>query len=184
LRWFRRLSILFKGLFNIFPSYVCHRTNQEAALSAKGVAQVEAACRFLKENHIELTGGRYSLAASAMDSATIVIRELKLGRERLIAEYTFMDPRAVGQWDMLNWRDTEAAVWAMDALEAGSSGTGARPPPNEDSTPNETLADQAVRLRQLLSGTTGVEICEKVSPLFIRSLTRYLRLSFGDSVFW
>ncbi len=131
-----------------------HRTNREAALSAKGVAQVEAACRFLKDNRIEVTAGRYSLAASAMDSATIVIRELKLGRDRLLPEFTFMDPRAVGQWDMLNWRDTEAAVWAMDALEAGKSGTGARPPPNEDSTPNETLEDQAVRLRQLLSGRT------------------------------
>ena len=30
---------------------------------------------------------------------------------------------------------------------------GGRPPPNEDSTPNETLSDQVVRLQQLLSGT-------------------------------
>ena len=29
---------------------------------------------------------------------------------------------------------------------------GGRPPPNEDSTPHETLADQVVRLRQLISG--------------------------------
>jgi hypothetical protein len=42
----------------------------------------------------------------------------------------------------------------MDKLEPGSGGTGARPPPNEDDTPNETLlADQSVRLRQLMSGT-------------------------------
>jgi len=42
-------------------------------------------------------------------------------------------------------------VWAMDADEAGPSGRGGRPPPNEDGTPSETLSDQVVRLTNLMS---------------------------------
>eukprot|EP00592_Proboscia_alata_P025018 CAMPEP_0194448580 /NCGR_PEP_ID=MMETSP0176-20130528/129653_1 /TAXON_ID=216777 /ORGANISM="Proboscia alata, Strain PI-D3" /LENGTH=620 /DNA_ID=CAMNT_0039275583 /DNA_START=1034 /DNA_END=2896 /DNA_ORIENTATION=+ len=45
----------------------------------------------------------------------------------------------------------KAAVWAMDATEAGESGMKGNPPPNEDGTPNETLADHRVRLQQLIS---------------------------------
>jgi hypothetical protein len=80
-----------------------------------------------------------------------VARELKLGRDRIIPEFTFMDPRAIGGWDMTRKSETVPAVWAMDVLEAGESGVDGRPPPNEDGTPHETLADQAVRLRQVMS---------------------------------
>jgi len=62
-----------------------------------------------------------------------------------------MDPRAVGKWDMLPLEPTQAAIVALDNDEAGPYGKQGRPPPNEDSTPHETLGDQAVRLRQLLS---------------------------------
>ena len=85
---------------------------------------------------------------------------------------------------MLSYSQTRPAVWALDAMEAGTDGTGGRPPANDDGTPvgacarlcqflilfvaipilsyvshpilryvrqNETLADQAVRLRQVMS---------------------------------
>jgi hypothetical protein len=51
---------------------------------------------------------------------------------------------------------TQPAVFAMDASQAGLYGKEGRPPPNEDGTPHETLADQAIRLRQLMSGTCGL----------------------------
>jgi len=62
-----------------------------------------------------------------------------------------MDPRAIGAWDFAALNATEEAVWAMDAEEAGVYGKGGRPPPNEDGTPAETLADQVVRLTNLMS---------------------------------
>ena len=37
-------------------------------------------------------------------------------------EYTYMDPRGVGIWNMRSLADTEEAVWAMDDLEAGADG--------------------------------------------------------------
>ena len=46
---------------------------------------------------------------------------------------------------------TIPALFALDNDEAGVSGTNGRPPPNEDGTPHETLSDQGVRLRQVMS---------------------------------
>ena len=77
--------------------------------------------------------------------------QLQIGRDRLVPEFTFLDPRAIGQWDNMALATTQSAVWAMDNDQAGTSGTGARPPANQDGTPHETLADQSVRLRQVLS---------------------------------
>jgi broad specificity phosphatase PhoE len=135
----------------MFP--LCHATNlpqnREDALSSAGQEQVLAACEKLKASFP--TAVRFSLAAVCIDTANIVQRELKMGRDRVLPEYTFLDPRAVGAWDMRSMADTLPAVFSMDNDEAGRDGLGGRPPANDDGTPNETLADQAVRLRQLMS---------------------------------
>jgi len=127
-------------------------TNRENGLSDVGTQQVEAACQYLKPQGISPTIVGYSLAANCIDSANIVAKYLKIGQNRLVPEFTFLDPRAIGRWDGLRLKSTEEAMWAMDAAEAGPSGIDGRPPPNEDGTPNETLADQVTRLRQYLSG--------------------------------
>lgn len=131
-------------------------TNREDALSPRGEAQVVEACRQL--DMIQENGGdgrptivKYSLAASAIDTANIIGRELKVGRDRLVPEFTYLDPRGIGAWDMTRKSRTEPAVWALDATEAGPQGRGGRPPPHTDGTPHETLEDQYVRLRQLIS---------------------------------
>uniref|UniRef100_A0A7S4MDA2 Uncharacterized protein n=1 Tax=Odontella aurita TaxID=265563 RepID=A0A7S4MDA2_9STRA len=127
-------------------------TNREAALSNVGINQVEETCQRLREYDVNPTIVRYSLAANAVDSANIVGKELKVGRDRLVPEFNLMDPRAIGQYDMLSLNSTEAAIWALDVDEAGVDGTGGRPPPNEDGTPHETLSNQVTRLTNLLSG--------------------------------
>jgi broad specificity phosphatase PhoE len=126
-------------------------TNRESALSQKGVDEVRQACRLLQSADINPSVIKYSLAASAVDSAMVVRDELKVGQNRMIPEFTFMDPRAIGGWDMMSLQDTYPAIVALDEEQAGSDGRGARPPPNIDGTPNDTLADQAIRLRQLMS---------------------------------
>ena len=130
-------------------------TNREAALSERGVAEVQEACKILAQNDILPSVVKYSLAASAMDTAQVMKEDsaLRIGQNRLIPEFTFMDPRAIGKWDMLSLEATQKAVFAMDVEKAGKDGKGGRPPPNDDGTPHETLADQSIRLRQLLSGT-------------------------------
>ncbi|KAK1738386.1 phosphoglycerate mutase family protein [Skeletonema marinoi] len=126
-------------------------TNREAALSEKGEDEVRRACNLLKNMGVTPTIVRYSLAASSIDTANIVGEEFNIGRDRLVPEFNYMDPRAIGGWDFSPKNATEEAVWAMDFDEAGPSGRGGRPPPNEDGTPSETLADQVVRLTNLMS---------------------------------
>ena len=137
-----------EGILSTNPLFL---TSSDSALSEKGKMQVEDAVNYLKEQNQTVTLIKYSLAANSMGSCTIVGDRLKLGGDRRLQEFTYMDPRALGKWDGMNKDEIEAAVWAMDDTEAGPFGTGGEPPPTEDSTPHETLATQVTRLRQLIS---------------------------------
>jgi broad specificity phosphatase PhoE len=160
-------------------------TNREAALSPKGISQVQETCHMLEENNVNPSIIKYSLAASAMDTTSIVKDALKVGQNRIIPEFTFMDPRAIGKWDMMSASETKAAVIALDELEAGTDGRGGRPPPNEDGTPNETLQDQSVRLVQLISGTSVPAILNFWPWTLLTSHLPFLRqttCSFGNTI--
>ena len=137
-----------EGIWSTNPLFL---TNREAALSKKGIEQVCEMCKELRSDELAPTVVRYSLAAAAIDSADIIGSELKVGRDRIVPEFNYMDPRAVGSWDMSQVNMTKDAVWALDVDEAGRDGIGGRPPSNEDGTPHETLSDQVVRLQNLLS---------------------------------
>ena len=147
------------GVWSTNPLFL---TNREAALSDLGMLQVREACEYLKSASTTTMGGigggttiptvvRYSLAASSVDSANIIGEVLNIGRDRLVPEFNYMDPRAIGGWDYASLNATTEAVWALDADQAGTYGKGGRPPPNDDGTPAETLSDQVVRLTNLMS---------------------------------
>ncbi len=40
----------------------------------------------------------------------------------MVPEFNYLDPRAIGKWDMLPLATTQSAVWAMDMNEAGKYG--------------------------------------------------------------
>lgn len=130
-------------------------TNREAALSDVGIQQVQQACRDMIKRDVNPSSVRFSLAAKCIDTADMIATEMKVGRNRILPEYTYMDPRGIGKWDMLSLSSTEPAIWALDALEGGKEGKGGRPPPNDDGTPNETLSNQVTRLQQLMSLLEG-----------------------------
>ena len=127
-------------------------TNREAALSPKGSSEIEAVCSFLERSQIDPSVIKYSFAASSMDSAKIVADRLHVGQNQVVPEFNFMDPRAIGKWDMMPISQVLPAIIAMDDLQATKDGTGGRPPPNDDGTPNETLEDNSIRLAQLMAG--------------------------------
>lgn len=79
-------------------------------------------------------------------------------------------PRAIGGWDFAALNSTEEAVWALDADEAGPYGAGGKPPSNEDGTPAETLADQVVRLTNLMSVLETLYSGDTVSVCFCSTL--------------
>ena len=130
-------------------------TNREDALSPNGVEQVQKACRYLLSQDVNPSLVKFSLAAKCIDTANIVATEMQVGRDKLIPEYTFMDPRGIGKWDRRHISVVENAVFAMDEMEAGNLGQSGRPPKNDDGTADETLGDQVVRLRELMSLCEG-----------------------------
>mmetsp|Transcript_2147 Transcript_2147/g.3180 ORF Transcript_2147/g.3180 Transcript_2147/m.3180 type:complete len:593 (-) Transcript_2147:174-1952(-) len=133
---------------NILSTNPLFVTNREHALSPRGVNQVEKVIQLFEQNNIILSNIRYAIAASSTDTSNLVARALKVGRNSMVPEFNYLEPRAIGAWDQQgDLALTEAAVWALDSME-GEEG---RPPPNEDGTPNETLENVAIRLTQFLS---------------------------------
>jgi len=137
-----------EGIWGSNPLFL---TNRENALSEIGIRQVRLACEDMLRADYSPSAVLHPLAANAIDTANIVTTELKLGRNRVLPEYTNLDARGLGLFDMNDRSVIEPAIYAMDVAEAGPDGRGALPPPNEDGTPNETLFNQFTRLRQLLS---------------------------------
>mmetsp|Transcript_37551 Transcript_37551/g.79186 ORF Transcript_37551/g.79186 Transcript_37551/m.79186 type:complete len:566 (+) Transcript_37551:90-1787(+) len=136
------------GVLSTNPLFL---TNREDALTEIGTAQVEEACDMMMSKGINPSVVKYSLAAKCIDTANIVATKMMVGRNRIVPEFTFMDPRGAGLWDGKPLGTTEAAIWALDVEKAGSEGRDGRPPANEDGTANETLFEQVTRLRQLMS---------------------------------
>ena len=150
---------------DIWSSNPLFLTNREAALSDLGARQVVEACRYLKKEGIQVTQGRYSLAAASADTADIVVDQLNLGRDRVVPEFTYLDGRGVGAWDFASLNKTLEAVWALDVDEAGISGRGGRPPENDDGTPAETLGEQVTRLQNCISLLETLYTGEALLPL-------------------
>lgn len=138
-----------EGIYSTNPLFL---TNRENAMHPSGEKVVlKALDKIKRETDLFPTVAYHSLAANGMDTGDLIARELKLGREKLLPEFTYLDQRGVGQWDSGDETLVKPAVWALDYLEAGEKGMGGRPPANTDGTPNESLGDQFIRLRQFLS---------------------------------
>ncbi|KAL9183730.1 hypothetical protein ACHAXT_004586 [Thalassiosira profunda] len=108
-----------EGVLSTNPLFL---TNREDALTPLGMEQVEVACAVMMSRGINPSVVKYSLASKCIDTANIVATKMLVGRNRIIPEFTFMDPRGAGLWDGRSLTSTEAAIWAMDAAEAGDEG--------------------------------------------------------------
>ena len=136
------------GLWGSNPLFL---TNRENALSENGIAQVQAACADMLERDYNPSVVLFPTAANAIDTADIVASEMRIGRNRVLPEYTNLDARGIGKFDMNDREAVRSAIWALDAESGPEGRDGERPPPTDDGTPNETLANQITRLRQLMA---------------------------------
>jgi len=136
------------GLWGSNPLFL---TNRENALSENGVAQVQAACADMLERDFNPSVVLFPTAANAIDTADIVASEMRIGRNRVLPEYTNLDARGIGKFDMNDREAVRSAIWALDAESGPEGRDGERPPATDDGTPNETLANQITRLRQLMA---------------------------------
>ena len=155
-------------------------TNRDDALTPIGMAQVEEACNKMLNLDINPSVVKYSLASKCLDTANIIANTMMIGRNRIVPEFTFMvssisfrirtftsyayiyaltlntyiyyqDGRGAGFFDGKPLERAEPALWSMDNQEAGNEGRDGAPPPTDDGTGNESLHDQVIRLRQLIS---------------------------------
>eukprot|EP00195_Chlamydomonas_chlamydogama_P001087 CAMPEP_0202918036 /NCGR_PEP_ID=MMETSP1392-20130828/72488_1 /ASSEMBLY_ACC=CAM_ASM_000868 /TAXON_ID=225041 /ORGANISM="Chlamydomonas chlamydogama, Strain SAG 11-48b" /LENGTH=264 /DNA_ID=CAMNT_0049610967 /DNA_START=223 /DNA_END=1017 /DNA_ORIENTATION=+ len=89
-----------------------------------------------------------SITSSAYQTAEILASQLILGRNRIVPEYSFLDKRGLGDLEDLPLDQVEQQVADADRLDARW-----RPTPGTDGTPNESMTDVLVRMRQVISIT-------------------------------
>ena len=99
-----------EGMYSTNPLFL---TSSDSTLSEKGKKQLDEAVNLIKESNQQVTLIKFSLAAHSIGSCTYIGDQLKLGGDRRLQEFTYMDPRAVGKWDGLPTQEVEPAIWAM-----------------------------------------------------------------------
>ena len=80
------------GLWGSNPLFL---TNRENALSENGIAQIQAACADMMERDFNPSVVLFPTAANAIDTADIVASEMRIGRNRVLPEYTNLDGRTL-----------------------------------------------------------------------------------------
>lgn len=78
---------------NILSTNPLFMTNTEDGLTELGLMQVEEACSQLIANNINPSVIKYSLASKCIDTSNAIANTLMVGRNRIVPEFTFMDPR-------------------------------------------------------------------------------------------
>ncbi|GAB5356567.1 hypothetical protein AAMO2058_000301100 [Amorphochlora amoebiformis] len=122
----------------------------EHGLTSKGKKQIVTAY----ENLISMTGPDEDLVLwpsiqfNCYQSATLIAELWGLGQNRIVPEYTFLDPRGMGtfeggplsKYDFVHEKDQTIGMLY-------------KPPRNDDGTDNESVNDVFIRVRQAMSIT-------------------------------
>jgi hypothetical protein len=85
------------GIYSTNPLFLTNRENQMHIPT--GPMVVKKAVDQLRQQSDTPTVIYHSLAANGMDTGDLIARELKLGRDRLLPEFTYLDQRGIGLWD-------------------------------------------------------------------------------------
>ncbi|GMH87820.1 hypothetical protein TrST_g8528 [Triparma strigata] len=121
-------------------------TSSQNSLSPLGKQQSSSASTLLKKSPYPPTIIKYPTSTQTYETSYLLSQSLKLGRDRTVPEFTFMDQRGLGLWNGLN------KTLISDSILYHDRTTGGEPPPsNEDGTPSDSLDNVLVRLRQLMS---------------------------------
>lgn len=117
------------------------------ALTLKGREQAKEMAKKLNDMNFVPTFIWTSNTERAYETGAIVAKEIGLGQNRLVPEYSFLDARSAGIFEGKNTESTWKAIHYMDNKE----GINYKPPPNNDGTPTESVSDVLVRDNQLIS---------------------------------
>lgn len=100
---------------------------------------------------------RTSTTERSYETAMIVAKEVGLGQNRIVPEYSFLDARAAGIFE-----GESDSNWASIHENDEKFGTSYRPPPNTDGTPTESVSDVLVRGNQLVATVESMYSGENV----------------------
>jgi broad specificity phosphatase PhoE len=89
-----------------------------------------------------------SITQNSYQTAEILADQLGMGRSRIVPEYSFLDKRGLGALEDLPLEEAEAEVQSADTLDSRW-----KPVAGTDGTPNESMQDVLVRIRQVMSVT-------------------------------
>lgn len=116
-------------------------------LTPRGVQQVLRAAQVLEsDGQGPMTWLWASQCQSCQETAELLAYQLNIRREQMVPEFAYLDARGVGAFEGQDLRTVRAALDAIDREDPER-----RMPPNDDGTPNDSVADVFVRVRQLLS---------------------------------
>lgn len=132
------------GIINTNP---VAKTSVDSGLSEKGKKQIVKAALQLKEMGACDTGCWIwpSITQRAYQTAEIIASVNRISRSYIVPEYSFLDARGLGAYEGKNL-EAVSEVYALDTISPRN-----KPPPIDDGTPNESVADVFVRVTQLMS---------------------------------
>ena len=126
------------------------KLRQDNALTPHGREQVIEAGKFLESLGFQPTYIWVSNTERAYESAVILAREIQLGQNRIVPEFSFLDARAAGIFEGKN----DQATWNEIHDNDEKIGITYRPPQNTDGTPSDSVATVLVRMNQLVSSVS------------------------------
>ncbi|CAL9084325.1 unnamed protein product [Musa textilis] len=123
------------------------KTSVDSGLSPEGARQTARAALELKrlgacEDSCWIWP---SITQRSYQAAEIIASVNSIDRSRIVPEYSFLDARGLGAFEGRNLGSI-SEVYESDSLSPDN-----KPPPVDDGTPNESVADVFVRVTQLMS---------------------------------
>lgn len=123
------------------------KTSVDSGLSRAGAQQAAASALELKRMGA-CEGSCWiwpSITQRAYQTAEFIAYANGVDRSRIVPEYSFLDARGLGAFERRGL-DSVAEVYSSDSISPNI-----KPPPIDDGTPNESVADVFVRVTQLMS---------------------------------
>jgi broad specificity phosphatase PhoE len=133
------------------------KLRQDNSLTPEGREQAIKAAKDIMASGFLPTFIRVSTTERSYETAVIVAKEIGLGQNRIVPEYSFLDARAAGIYEGL-----EDSIWDTVHSNDEKQGVLWRPPPNTDGTPTESVSDVLVRGNQLVSTVESMYSGENV----------------------
>ncbi|CAD5173350.1 unnamed protein product [Musa acuminata subsp. malaccensis] len=123
------------------------KTSVDSGLSPEGARQAARAALELKQmGACEDSCWIWpSITQQSYQAAEIIASVNSIDRSRIVPEYSFLDARGLGAFEGRNLGSI-SEVYESDSLSPDN-----KPPPVDDGTPNESVADVFVRVTQLMS---------------------------------